>query len=122
MFVYDADGTVGAQLAAAAHKAFKPGTYSCDLCTLTHGNLRMKPGWRKFVETLDENVTFEHRDKFHRDHPGLANHPLPAVFRKEADDFEWSPFITKAEFVYLRTLEDLELLVTSRLANSGKRL
>ncbi len=121
LFVYDADGTLVAQLADAVHKALKPATYNCDLCALTYGNLRMKPQWRSFVQALDEEVLFEHRDKFRRDHPTLESHPLPAVFRQDADESEWTPFITHDEFVFIRTLDDLELLVTSRLANSGDR-
>lgn len=78
IFVYNADSGLFNALADAAHKAFSPQTYACNLCRVTYGLLREKRAWRDFVASLGCQTTFLHRDELARRFPGLKI-DLPAV-------------------------------------------
>jgi hypothetical protein len=79
MFVYNADSGVFNTMADIGHKIFSPETYECALCSLTHGYFKERAQWREFVEKLDIECLFLHRDEFVKRYPG---HPakLPAIF------------------------------------------
>ena len=58
IFVYNADSGFLNTLGDFAHKIVRPSTYPCNLCAVTFGNLGMKMEWKKFVNSLDVNLTF----------------------------------------------------------------
>jgi hypothetical protein len=82
IFVYNADSGMFNTLADIGHKIFSPETYDCQLCALTHGYFRERDQWRAFVETLEAECRFMHRDEFHQRWPD-TDAVLPAVFRVE---------------------------------------
>lgn len=79
LFVYNADSGLYNTLADIGHKLLSPGTYPCDLCSLTHGYLRERTVWRDFLRGLPATCEFLHRDQF-RDRWPDNREPLPAVF------------------------------------------
>ncbi len=79
LFVYNADSGLFNTLADIGHKLFAPDSYPCDLCALTHGYLREKAQWRRFVEELGVPCQFLHRDQFRHRYPDDTT-PLPASF------------------------------------------
>ena len=79
MFVYNAGGGLFSTMADVGHKIFPPDTCECALCALTHGNFPGRGKWRDFVESLERECIFLHRDGFLRRHPGRSA-PLPAIF------------------------------------------
>jgi hypothetical protein len=81
LFVYNADSGLFNTLSDAAHKILSPSTYSCNLCKVTYGWFAERSQWRSFVESLDAQCSFLHRDELRRRHPELSGEPLPAVFR-----------------------------------------
>ena len=81
LFVYNADSGLFNSMADAAHKILSPSTYSCNLCKVTYGWFTERSQWRSFVESLDAQCSFLHRDELQRRHPELSGEPLPAVFR-----------------------------------------
>ncbi|NBC46513.1 MAG: hypothetical protein GVY22_00675 [Gammaproteobacteria bacterium] len=85
LFVYNADGGLFDQLTDAAHKAFSPSSYQCNLCKITYGLLTEKRAWRRFIEGLPIPCRFLHRDALQRRFPALEI-PLPAVLRVEGGD------------------------------------
>jgi len=105
LFVYDADSGLFNTLADMGHKLFSPATYGCDLCLLTHGVLREKAQWRRFVESLPVRCEFLHRDQFRRRHPGNGT-PLPAIFRVEKG--ECLPCIGAAQLRHCTDLDQLK--------------
>ncbi|UCE90515.1 MAG: hypothetical protein JSW10_00480 [Pseudomonadota bacterium] len=79
LFVYNSDSGLFNTLTDIAHKIFAPGTYSCAMCAITHGYFAVRPEWQEFLESLDADCRFMHRDEFAERYPGTAV-ALPAVF------------------------------------------
>jgi hypothetical protein len=84
LFVYNADSGLFNTVTDIAHKILSPQTYSCNLCALTHGHFKVREDWVKFLETLDADCEFLHRDEFHTAY-GQMDVALPAAFKKMPD-------------------------------------
>ncbi len=82
MIVYNADGGILSAVKDAVHKVVAPESYPCSLCAITYGPVSMRGDWRRFLYTLDAEVTFHHRDDFARDYPGVEVE-LPAILSSE---------------------------------------
>ena len=63
VFVYNADSGLFNTVTDIAHKIFSPSTYSCQLCSLTHGYLAEREEWRNFISSLGQPCEFLHRDE-----------------------------------------------------------
>lgn len=74
LFVYNADSGLYNTLADIGHKLISPGTYQCQLCSLTHGYLRERDAWRDFLEGLPATCEFLRRDQFRERWPGHREH------------------------------------------------
>jgi len=112
LFVYNADSGLFNILTDIAHKIFAPQTYECNLCAITYGNFAMRAEWKEFLETLDHEMEFLHRDEFSGRYPGMPPE-LPAIFLKDGGLLE--PMITAAEINACTSIADLKALITSRL-------
>lgn len=64
IFVYNANSGKVNALFDVAHKVFKPETYQCSLCMLTHGTLTENKLMREFKSSGDINIEFLHKDEF----------------------------------------------------------
>jgi hypothetical protein len=106
-FVYNADSGLFNTMADIGHKIFSPHTYACQLCALTHGYFQERAEWREFVEALEAECEFLHRDEFRQRYPGI-DAELPAVFR--LDDARPEVCLGADE---LRGLGDLNALKTA---------
>lgn len=84
VFVYNADSGLFNTVTDIAHKIFAPQSYSCNLCALTYGNFAMRAEWKAFLESLDADFEFLHRDELHERY-GLDELPLPAILRKDGE-------------------------------------
>ena len=87
IFVYNADSGLFNTVTDIAHKILSPSTYACNLCALTHGHFKVREEWVNFLERLDADCEFLHRDEFHAQY-GLDNLRLPAVFEKVSGKLE----------------------------------
>lgn len=79
MFVYNADSGLFNLVTDIAHKIFSPKTYACQLCNITHGNLKMHDEWKTFIKALPLDCTFMHRDEFVASYSDIKDE-LPAVY------------------------------------------
>ena len=52
ILVYNANSGFYNMIKDALHKSISPNTYSCNLCGLTFGTIRMKSKWKKFIKNL----------------------------------------------------------------------
>ena len=103
LFVYNArSGTLNALL-EGIHKIVSPSTYSCKLCTLTHGAFQERELWKAFRQSTALNMEFYHRDEFLQNYMAERN-----------DQWEFPVILTKTETglnVFL-SKEELEILNT----------
>ena len=79
IFVYNADSGLFNLVSDMAHKFLSPDTYNCQLCMLTHGHFGMRDQWHDYLETLDAELEFLHRDEFIKKYPEHKAE-LPALF------------------------------------------
>ncbi|MBI5042230.1 MAG: hypothetical protein HZB57_13805 [Gammaproteobacteria bacterium] len=112
LFVYNADSGLFNTVTDIAHKILSPQTYSCNLCALTHGHFKVREDWVRFLETLDADSEFLHRDEFHA-HYGLADIALPAIFRKTPEGLQ--SCIEADTLRNCASLDELKSLLVSRL-------
>ncbi|MEQ3654822.1 MAG: GTPase [Dokdonia sp.] len=66
IFVYNANSGAFQQLLDTAHKVVSPQTYTCDLCSLTHGSFRESALWKTYRQTSGHSFTFFHKDEFEK--------------------------------------------------------
>lgn len=112
VFVYNADSGVFNTLSDIAHKIFSPDSYSCNLCAITYGNFAIRAEWKEFLETLDADLEFLHRDEL-AERYAVSDVPLPAVFRRYGEQLE--TWITADEINACHTMAALKELITARL-------
>lgn len=80
LFVYNADSGLLNALKDTVHKAIATNTYSCNLCRITYPGVTMQADWEKFIKSLPHEVSFLHKDEFHKQYPSQKDIQLPAVF------------------------------------------
>ena len=79
IFVYNADSGIFNTIADIGRKMTSPDTYTCRLCALTHGYFTVRREWKEFVESLNSECEFLHRDEFIERY-GTSGVPFPAIF------------------------------------------
>lgn len=62
ILVYRAHSKGWGKMIDFGHKIISPSTYSCSLCSLTHGVFKPKKEWIAFLESLNMEVVFYHQD------------------------------------------------------------
>ena len=112
LFVYNADSGLFNTLTDIAHKVFSPDTYSCNLCMITHDNLSMRSEWKEFIEQLDIELEFLHRDEFLKQYK-MSDVKLPCIFSKDTDGL--SDFISADEINTSKSVDDLKNLIQGKL-------
>jgi len=113
IFVYNANSGLFNVLTDVAHKIFSPATYACNLCALTHTNFGMRQEWKRFIESLDQEVQFLHSDEL-KEKYGIDAVALPAVLWKEGGKPE--VWIEAGEINSCRTIAELKELILKRLS------
>ena len=83
IFVYNANSGKLNTLFDIAHKLLSPGTYQCDLCSLTHGALSEKQTWKEFREKTGLEMEFLHKDEFEKLYDNSFDYP---VVLKQSDN------------------------------------
>lgn len=91
-----------------AHKILSPATYACNLCALTHGHFKVREEWVDFLNTLDADCEFLHRDEVRQRYPGI-DVQLPAIFRNINGQPEL--LISSNELNNCASLDELKILV-----------
>lgn len=104
VFVYNADSGFFNLLADMAHKIVSPDTYNCQLCMLTHGNLGMREQWKQYLESIEVELEFLHRDEFLKKY-GQHTASLPALFLAREGAAEL--FMSEVEINACESLEQL---------------
>lgn len=105
-FVYNANsGKVNAWL-DIGHKLISPNTYSCNLCSITHGLFSEREEWKKYREESDLEMEFLHKDEFEKAYTGSKTFTYPIILKSE-DDGEYEVLITTDKINKIKRIEDL---------------
>ena len=113
VFVYNADSGVFNTLTDIAHKIFSPESYECNLCAITYGNFSMRAEWKEFLDSLEAEFEFLHRDELATEY-GMANAALPAIFIKENGTLV--PWISSDQLNACKDVAGLKELILGKLA------
>lgn len=76
IFVYNARSKGIGRIIDSGHKIFRPSTYTCSLCEVTHGWFKARKEWNDFLGELDCGVEFFHRDDWEQTEFKDQNLPL----------------------------------------------
>ena len=117
VFVYNADSGFFNLLADMAHKAISPDTYNCQLCMLTHGHVGMREQWKEYLESIDAELEFLHRDEVMKKY-GQHDAALPALFLVREGEAEL--FMSETEINQCETLDVLIGQLDTKLAALDK--
>ena len=112
IFVYNADSGLISTVKDYFHKIVKPSTYQCNLCALTFDNLGMKNGWKSFVDDLEPEIVFLHKDEF-LEKFNMKDAKFPSAFVKSGSKL--SLLISQAEIDNTKSLDELIKLVTDKV-------
>ena len=118
IFVYNAGSGKVSALQDTLHKIISPSTYNCRLCQITHSIFNEKKEWRTFLDSLELDSEFLHKDEFVEAYPALSKSQLPVVFLKESE--KMSELITSAEFNNIESVEDLASKLELKLESFQK--
>jgi hypothetical protein len=113
IFVYNCDRGNLSSLRNYTRKAVDEKAPECSLLDLISSPVGIKKGWKRFVSELEIPSRFLHRDEYEEEF-GAILAPLPAVLLHSRKTK--SLFISADELSRVRSLEDLILLVSQRVA------
>ncbi len=115
LFVYNAQSGGLAKYLDTAHKIISPSTYSCDLCSLTHGNFSEKNVWKDFREKTNHELIFLYKNEFLNTYNTKKHkiHQFPIVLEEKEDNYE--VLIDTKEFKYIDSVEHLIKILQTKL-------
>ncbi len=112
VFIYNADSGLVNTVKDFWHKALRPSTYQCNLCQTTFGVFGAKREWKSFINDLGIDSEFLHKDEFlERYDVKDAKYPSAYILKNG----NLSIFITQEEMNEVKSLTEMEELVTSKL-------
>lgn len=90
IFVYNAFSGLHNGVLDSMHKFFSPGTYTCDLCRITHGVFSEKSDWKKFRKESKLEMEFLHLDEFRKQYASKFGYKydFPVVLRSNGENLE----------------------------------
>lgn len=103
LFVYNAEKDVLNGVIDYAHKVFKPSTYKCDLCALTHHNLGQRKRWKEFRAKTTANLSFHYISGFEKEFNESYDYPVVLLRRNQ----ENTVVLNNIELSRIDAIEDL---------------
>jgi len=113
IFVYNAKSGILNKSFDMAHKIINPSTYSCDLCTLTHGNFFEKEIWKRFKKNLDIDIEFMYKNQFYEKYSNMSEQDFPIILKQEKDVV--SVLFDSKEITSLESVEELIFKLKERV-------
>ncbi len=104
LFVYNANSGKWNGLFDMGHKIWSPSTYSCQLCSLTHGLFIEHKLWKRFRAESVVDMQFYHKDEFEAKYPNLE-FSYPIILRHENNALQ--PFLEAERLNAMASLEEL---------------
>jgi hypothetical protein len=106
IFVYNAKGDVFSKAIDFAHKIISPKTYSCVLCALTYGDFMIKSQWNAYLESLDYNKVFYHKEDWEQSSAYIET-ALPVILFQKGEAEEPEILLSKQEMSQSKDLSGL---------------
>ena len=116
VFVYNADSGVINIVKDFWHKLVRPSTYQCNLCAQTFSTFGMKKDWKKFINNLDIEAEFLHKDEFEEKY-GISDATYPSAYLKNGNTFDL--LINQEEMNGVKSLDEMEALIVSKLSSTS---
>ncbi|MFW9902633.1 MAG: hypothetical protein ACFFDY_15300 [Candidatus Thorarchaeota archaeon] len=114
VFVYNADSGVISLFKDFWKKILRPSSYECNLCMQTFGAFSMKKDWKAFINNLNIDTEFLHRDEFEQKYDVKdAKYPSAYIY----DDGQLNLLISEDELNPVRSLDEMEVLVLGKIEN-----
>jgi len=114
LFIYNADSDVISVVKDFWKKILRPSSYQCNLCQQTFGTFSIKKDWKKFINSLDVDVEFLHKDEFEKEFNDISA-KYPSAYLKQNGDLKL--LITQDEMNAAKSLDEMEELVLSKIKN-----
>ncbi len=116
VFVYNADSGVINIVKDFWHKLVRPSTYQCNLCAQTFSTFGMKKDWKKFINNLDIDAEFLHKDEFEEKYE-ISDATYPSAYLKNGNAFDL--LINQEEMNGVKSLDEMEALIVSKLSSTS---
>ena len=112
IFIYNADSGVINLVKDFWKKILRPNSYECNLCMQTFGAFSMKKDWKQFINNLNVDTEFLHRDEFEERYQIKdAKYPSAYIFENE----KLTLLISYDEMNSIKSLDEMEVLVLSKI-------
>ena len=105
IFVYNANTDPISAIVDYAHKVFKPSTYKCELCALTHHNLGERSVWKDFKNRSKADMEFMYIRGFEAKFN--LQYDYPVILEKK--DGEFLQIMGKKELQKIKSVDKLIL-------------
>ncbi len=112
IFVYNADSGVINLVKDFWKKILRPSSYECNLCFQTFGAFSMKKDWKTFINNLNIDTEFLHRDEFEKKYH-IKNAKYPSAYI--LDNKHLKLLIAEDEMNSVKSLDEIEVLVLEKL-------
>ena len=116
VFVYNADSGVVSIVKDFWHKILRPSTYQCNLCIQTFSAFGMKKDWKKFINKLDIETEFLHKDEFEKKYE-VPEAKYPSAYLENGKTLDL--FINQEEMNKVKSLDEMEALVVAKLSSAS---
>jgi len=114
IFIYNADSGAINLVKDFWKKIFKPSSYECNLCMQTFGAFSMKKDWKSFINNLNIDVEFLHRDEFESKYR-ITDAKYPSAYLYQNPNIEL--IINDEEMNSAKSLDEMEALVLKKISN-----
>jgi len=112
IFVYNADSGLVSVVKDFWKKILRPSSYECNLCMQTFSVFGMKKDWKKFIQKLEIETEFLHKNEFEEKYD-IKDPKYPSAYIQ--DDGNLALFITQDEMNNVKSLEEMETLVSEKV-------
>ena len=112
IFVYNANSGVVSVVKDFWKKILRPRSYECNLCLQTFSTFGMKKGWKNFIQNLDIETEFLHKDEFEEKYE-INDAKYPSAYIQDNGNFNL--FITQDEMNTVKSLNEMETLVSKKV-------
>jgi hypothetical protein len=112
IFVYNANSGVFSTVKDFWKKILRPSSYQCNLCLQTFSTFGIKKGWKNFIQNLEIETEFLHKNEFEKEYE-YKDAKYPSAYIQ--DNGKLALFITQDEMNEVKSLEEMEALVSKKI-------